>query len=237
MVAPYEVVQTHPPEWTDYINAPAARAWLMGYVRTDVPGYRELDDGGGVITCPSGEYRFDALLDAMSGVLPDPLALSAFGSVQTSGSEYTCTDRLGWLLGFGIEAGTGAPAGLDEARKFVPPACIPLIGATWTQVTDEADRRQTLDRHRRNQGYVWGGAAVWRARMDMSRYALEALKIGWCLRGKVTLGCADMIDTPISSTEPRGAITGYALGLDSVSWLDSIQSKARVEYSLVSEPL
>lgn len=243
MVAPYEVVQTRCP-WGSF--APA-RAWLLGYVRADAPGYREVTVDGGLTTAPSGEYRFDQYIGGI-----------AAGGKAYSDNAYGCTyfdsvaaldfpDRLGWLMGFGMEAGLGVSPPLNDgdgtlytdlfAAPFVSPAHIPLIGATWTQVTDEADRRQTLDRHRRNQGYVWGGAAVWRARLTMHRYALEALKIGWCLRGKVTLGYADMLDTPISSAEPRGAITGYALGLDSVSWLDPIQSRARVEYSLVSEPL
>lgn len=229
MTGPREVVQTAVPSaaWT-----PAA-AWLLGYVRTDAPGYREIDLGSVNIVAAAGDLRFDAwvaALDAASlAVNGDNITWSTSGQVQFSG-EFTYLDRSGWMAGLGVEAGQ---VGLNTS-VVVPPAGIPLIGATWTQVIDDADRRQLLDRHRRSQGYVWGSALLWRCKLVMHRYALEALQTGWCLRGKVTLGCADMLDTPISSTEPRGAITGYALGLDGVSWLDSIQQNARVEMTIVT---
>lgn len=225
MSAPREVVQTKPGEIFSATQDVAA-AWLLGHVRTDAPGYREVTEGGVLrLSTTLGDLRFDDYVTAMGATWTNYGAV-AFGDIPT------WTDRAGWLMGFG-EAGAVTYPGQSDSW-LIPPAGIPLIGATWTQVVGDADRRQLLDRHRRNQGYVWGSALLWRCKLVMHRYALEALQTGWCLRGKVTLGCADMLDTPISSTEPRGAITGYALGLDSVSWLDSIQQTARVEMTIVT---
>lgn len=241
MTGPREVVQTRCP-WGS--TQPAA-AWLVGYVRADAPGYREAVVDGALSVAVSGEYRFDAYIGGYAAA-GQSYNDNAYGCtyLDPAVASLSFPDRLGWLMGFGVEAGGNAPPANDGdgtvyatayAAPYVSPARIPLIGATWTQVVDDADRRQLLDRHRRNQGYVWGSALLWRCKLVMHRYALEALQTGWCLRGKVTLGCADMLDTPISSTEPRGAITGYALGLDSVSWLDSIQQNARVEMTIVTE--
>jgi hypothetical protein len=223
MTGPREVVQTKPGAIFTMTQEPA-RAWLLGHVRTDAPGYREVTEAGVLRRAASGEHRFDAYVTAIGATW------QTYGAVSFAGVP-TFTDRAGWLLGFG-EAGV-APNANQSSSFFVPPAGIPLVGATWEQVVDDADRRQVIDRHRRNQGYVWGDASLFRCKLVMHRYALEALQTGWCLRGKVTLGTASMLSTPISSIEPRGAITGYALGLDNVSWLDSIQGLARVELSIV----
>lgn len=232
MTGPREVVQTHPAVWDVATPVPAA-AWLLGYVRTDVPGYREILMDGVLYVVASGEYRFDDFIDAIDAVaVTDQQDWWDYGAVAGQGVPVTFPDRLGWVLGRGTEA--GASLADSGVIRFVPPAGIPLMGATWTKAETDADRRQILDRHKRNQGYVWGGASLWSCRLVMHRWALEALQIGWCLRGKVTLGCADMLDTPVSASEPRGAITGYALGLDSVSWLDSIQHTARVEMTIVT---
>lgn len=217
-----EVVQQEPGNLFSEVQTPAA-AWLLGYVRTDAPGYREVELDGVLSVVASGDHRFDDFVTASQGVW------NAYGGVSFNASEIGFPDRLGWLLGFG-----DARQVAYGSSKFIPPAGIPLMGATWTRVDSEADRRVIFDRHRRNQGYMWGAALVWRCKLTMHRWSLEALQTGWCLRGKVTLGCVGMLDTPISVSEPTGAITGYALGLDSVRWLDSIQQTAVVEMSIVT---
>lgn len=211
-------------------DLPTAAAWLLGYVRTDAPGYREIEFDGNLLVVPSGEYRADALVTAVNALVPD-IEWSVTGGISGLGAAAeTYPDRLGWLLGV-VDPAT---SNQFDVQTVVSPMAIPLMGATWTRVESEADRRVIFDRHRRNQGYMWGAALVWRCRLTMHRWALEALQTGWCLRGKVTLGCADMLDTPVSVSEPTGAITGYALGLDSVRWLDSIQQTAVVEMSIVT---
>ena len=217
-----EVVPSVVP-WADLSNA---QAWLYGYVRTDVPGYREIEKFGALTVVAAAEYRFDALVAELAGLT---LEQELTGQITTDTDRMTPRDRLGWLLGWGVEPGTE----VADSFPYIPPAGIPLLGATWTAIETDEDRRIVIDKYKRNQGYVWGGASIFQCKLDMHRWSLEALQTGWCLRGKVTLGCADMIDTPISSSEPRGAITGYALGLGSVSWLDSIQQTARVEMAIV----
>jgi hypothetical protein len=69
----------------------------------------------------------------------------------------------------------------------------------------------------------------------MTRWALQSLLTGWCLRGKVTAVCGNNT-TAIGPSESGGAITGFVLGLDRVSWLDpEHQRRAVVELSVVSE--
>lgn len=227
-----EVVQT-PAPWS---TLPAAAAWLLGYVRTDAPGYREVSRANvGLAVLASGEHRFDAYVSAYSTAWQtlggDAATWETTGRVVGTGDVPTFTDRTGYVLGFGDVVGQYYS---DDSTPFVPPAGIPLMGTTWTRVDSEADRRTIFDRHRRNQGYMWGGATVYRCKLTMHRWALEALQTGWCLRGKVTLGCVGQLDTPVSPSEPTGAITGHALGLDSVRWLDSIQQTAVVEMSIVT---
>jgi hypothetical protein len=102
-------------------------------------------------------------------------------------------------------------------------------------VTSEVERRQIVDRHRRNQGFVWGAADVFRCSLTMHRWALEALQTGWCLRGRVTLGGATKLSTPIGLSDPDGAITGYVLGVDGIEWLDQTQTHARVSMSIATD--
>ena len=130
---------------------PAAFAWLLGYVRTDVPGYRELVPSEGLaILASSTGYRFDALITAAAAAAPGAdIAWATDGSVQSD--NITCPDRLGWVFGWGTEAGATFS---NAVSYFVPPAGIPLMGATWTKVERESDRRQIIDRHRRNQGIM-----------------------------------------------------------------------------------
>jgi len=232
-----EVVRS-PVPWS---TLPAAKAWLLGYVRTDVPGYREISRGpGGASTMrlsvlASATYRFDAYFDAVDAAWQalggDPLEWTTAGQVTGTGDVMTYTDRLGWLVGMVNES----VSGVTDVGSFVPPAGIPLMGATWAEVTSEVERRQITDRHRRNQGFVWGTASVWRCVLTMHRWSLEALQTGWCLRGNVTVGGASKLSTPVGLTDPDGAITGYVLGVDGIEWLDQTQTHARVSMSLVTE--
>ena len=135
----------------------------------------------------------------------------------------------------GIVHDAGAVTTADTSSYFIPPAGIPLLGATWESVTSEVERRQIVDRHRRNQGFVWGASEVFKCSLTMHRWALEALQTGWCLRGKVTLGGATKLDTPVGLADPDGAITGYVLGIDGIEWLDQTQTHARVTMSIATD--
>lgn len=243
MTAPLEVL----PEPCPWSEVGVAQAYLLGYVRTDAPGYREIVEdplgGANLRVVASGERRFDDYIDAINAAFvdndtwywgPGGPDYADRGAVEGSENELVSGDRLAWLCGFGAEAG----ATFSDGRSiFVPPAGIPLMGATWDYVTEDAERQIIIDRHRRNQGFIWGGASIVRCSMTMHRWALGALMTGWCLRGRVTLGGAAVLDdTSFASGNPAGPIHGYALGLDGASWADRTQRSAHVDMSIVLTP-
>lgn len=227
---------------------PVASAWLWSWVNTEVPGYREAEfDGGGAVV-PSGHWRWDQFIDELN-TLADTIpvdrasvALEPSGAVRfeivVGAWSILWIDRMGWLLGFGLEAGTSDIDFVSNdvaLSRFVPPGGIPLLGAAWSEITLEHDLASVKDRHRRRFGYVAGAARIYRVTCTMTRWALQALLTGWCLRGKVSVVCGNNT-TPIGPTEPGGEITGFVLGLDRVSWLSSAhQRDARVEILIAAE--
>lgn len=231
-----EVVQT-PFPWADQ---PDAVAFLLGYVRCDADGYRSFDYEGSSVVVASGEYRFDAYVEAVeaacAAATPDPqLAWLSTGQVWGDNYQFEAGDRFAWLLGYGCECDTYST--FDQAYTFVPPAGIPLLGCSWTRVESDADRRVIIDEALRNQGYSWGGALLWRCTMTMSFQAVEALQTGWCLAGKVTLGTVSKLtaDEPVSLSDPQGYITGYVVGDPTISWRDNPQTVAVVELTIATE--
>lgn len=229
-----EVIQT-PAPWDDL---PTAAAWLLGYVWTADPGYRDFAAHSTAYQVTSAYHRFDAFLTAMnfgpfadsSDTVTDWFA-GGKGKFDEGGAGTTCssTDRLGWLIG------GGEAVGATLAPRFIPPAGIPLIGATWERVERDADRRKIADIYRRNQGYVWGAARLFTCRLYMHRYALEAFETGWCMRGKVTLGGRAKLNDPWSLTDPRGAITGYVVGVEAPEWHGQRQQNAVVTLTIATE--
>lgn len=235
---PFEI----PEEW------PVAQGWLYSWVDTSVSGYRaaEFDSVPAVVT--SGHLRWDLYVAEVNtlaqNVPPDGALVSLDSSgrvafVYEAGSwPIDWTDRMGWLLGFGAEAGTADVefVSSDVARsRFVPPGGIPCLGVSWSEVEVQSEAEAVLDKHRRRLGFVFGAARLWRLRLTMTRWALQSLLTGWCLRGKVTAVCGSNT-TAIGPSEPGGAVTGYVLGLDRVSWLDpEHQRRALVELTVCSE--
>lgn len=235
---PFEI----PEEW------PVAQGWLYSWVDTSVPGYRAFDmDGFGAVTVADGYWRWDLLMAEVASQVDALVAPGLFtersdGRLQFEFSGYgdpvIWTDRLGWLMGFGMESGSSdeelAAADLSCSR-FVPPGGIPCLGVSWREVEIQSEAEAIFDRHRRRQGFVFGAARLWRLRITLTRWALQSLLTGWCLRGKVTAVCGNNT-TAIGPSESGGAITGFVLGLDRVSWLDpEHQRRAVVELSVVSE--
>ena len=204
---------------------PTAHGWLYSWVQTEAPGYRKVDLNGTVYTATASHLRWDLYLADLSALLtaaPEAWAVAqdSTGKVTLGGdaADLTWTDRAGWLMGFGREAGSGESAITQTVSRYVPPGGIPCLGVTWDAIDIERDRELVLDRSRRQQGYAFGGCRVWRVRATMTRYALEALNTGWCLRGKITALGSNA--AAIAPGEPTGALTGYVLGLESVGWLD-----------------
>lgn len=224
---PGEVVPQAPASW------PKANAWLYSWPRSDHPGYRVIRVGG--VWCQVASttgQRWDLYVAALSTALSAAgwsAAIGADGRVTLSGSSAALSypDRLGWLLGMGTEAGLDEAAAASRVSRFVPPGGIPLLGATWDEVSLERERELVADRQRRQSGYVFGGARVWRWRLHLTRWALEALQSRWCLRGALTL--AGSTTTAIGSAVPGGALTGTALSLEGAPvWDGPTQTTCRV---------
>lgn len=210
---PGETAPAAPASW------PKANAWIYSWPRSDHPGYRTIRVGGTWCQVASTTgTRWDQYVAALStalGAAGWTATLGTDGRVTLAGSSAVLSypDRLGWLLGMGTEAGyTEGAAVASRVSRFVPPGGIPLLGATWDQVDVERERELVTDRQQRQSGYVFGGARVWRWRLTLTRWALDALLSRWCLRGKVTLYATSA--SAIASGTPDGYLTGYVMGLD-----------------------
>lgn len=225
---PGETAPAAPASW------PKANAWLYSWPRSDHPGYRVVRVGGTwcQVASTTGQ-RWDTYVAALSTALSAAgwsAAIGTDGRVTLSGSSAVLSypDRLGWLLGMGTEGGlTEGAAVTSRVSRYVPPGGIPLLGATWEEVSVERERELVMDRQRRQSGYVFGGARVWRWRLSLTRWGLEALRSRWCLRGKVTLAGSSI--TAIDSATPGGALTGYALSLEGApTWDGPTQTTCQV---------
>lgn len=214
-------------------------AWLYGYVDTDHPGYRKVTLGASAITVGAGYYRWDALVTAVNSAVSGAgwgLASTSTGiTTLTKGSgtaSVTWPDRLGWVLGFNTRPGTSEGTVGALTSRAVPPAAIPLLGATWDDVEVRKDTQFVVDRNLRGHGYVFGTSRVWRWRLVMSSGSLDALKTGWCLNGKVVISPANPTglgaDTAWSSSNTDGYVEGVPIGVESVRWIDSLQTVAEV---------
>lgn len=242
-VAAGEVVQTAPEidHATNLPLVPDAAGWLLGYVRTDAPGYRTFTAGGSPYTVASGTYRFDAFLAAMNTAVDGGVGETVTTWAPWGGFDYgaasvaieSADDRIGWLIGAGFDA-TETPASSQARPWFVPPAGIPLMGLSWEQVETDEDRRVILDESLRNQGYAWGSALLWRCTLTMHRYAFEALQTGWCLNGRVCLAGKNKLSDPISNSDPQGYIDGYVVGDPQVVWQGKQQLTAVVQMTIAS---
>lgn len=230
MIGPVDNLQTRP-EWQAQSTV---KYTLQGYVRTDVPGYRLVQIGASLIQVASGTYRWVDLITQLNTQLVAAgfagCDVSAgYGTEISTGTSDTLTfpDRLGWLLGYGTEAGASVPWTADPiAAPFVAPGGVALLGATWTEVILERERRAVLDRYRRSSGYVWGSARIWRLVLTMTRWALEALEAGWLRSGRVAVvpvGGAPVVYHP--ETAPGGYLDGYFVGVEKVKWLDPAQQR------------
>lgn len=224
MVAPLEV----PHELWPLTSTPEARAYLIGWVTTSVPGYREILADAVLEVAPTGATRIDNLVFSSVYLGPDESHGAFYFDDPTT---LVFPDRLGWLLGFGTEAGETAQS---NTSIYVPPGRIPLMGFTWTEIRSDAERQRIVDQHRRNQGYVFGQALIAQCKLTMHRWALGALLTGWCLRGKVTLGSITAFSEgwSLNGGQAAGFLTGYVLGIDSARWLDGIERTAEVVLSI-----
>tara|TARA_R100000995_G_scaffold33194_2_gene14940 strand:+ start:776 stop:1474 length:699 start_codon:yes stop_codon:yes gene_type:complete len=214
-------------------------AFLYGYVDTDAPGYRQVSLGGSVKTVAAGYYRWDAFITAINAAITS----AGWAIVSTSTGLTTLTkasgtaavvwpDRMGWLLGYDQPPNAAEGTVAAVQGRTVAPGAIPLIGATWDSVEIQKERQFVVDRSQRGHGYVFGTSRVWRWRLVMSEHALEALRSGWCLSGKVVVSAKDPTqlgaDSPWSTSNTDGYVEGVPVGVEGVRWLDTLQTVAEV---------
>lgn len=217
----------------------APTAFLYGYVDTGFAGYRKVSLGGSVKTVAEGHYRFDAYLTAVNSAISSAgwaVAASATGLVTLTKASGTAavvwTDRLGWLLGFDREAGDGEGTVGSVVARRPSPAAIPLLGATWDQVSITQERQFMVDRSQRGHGYVFGSARIWRWQLTMDHTALKALKTGWCLGDTVVVSAAGPTtigsDSAWSTSNTGGYMAGTPIGIESVQWIDTLHNTCTV---------
>ena len=163
-------------------------------------------------------------------------SINAQGAVVLSGSSAAIVfpDRLGALLGFNVEPGTAMGTLTSMTSTTVPLGGIPLFGASWQEVDVSRSVQYEVDRLSRTTGYNWGGAKLWRWRITVDSFGLDALRIGWCMRGKVRIQGYSATGTgtsyhPISSSNAIGYMEGWPLGISNIEWLDDSQSMAQVD--------
>ena len=225
----------------------SATAWIYGYIDTDVPGYRKVSIGGSVRTAAAGYYRFDAYL----GAITSATASDGFGmAVNSSGgctltkpmgsaAAVVWTDRLGWLCGMRADPGDSEGSVNTVTARMPSPACIPLLGATWDEVEIHKQREFKIDRQLRGHGFVFGGARLWTWRLTMDKDSLEALRTGWCLRGKIVISGKDPTqlhtDSAWSSSNTDGFLECRPVGIQRTRWLDVGHTIAEVELLVTTQ--
>ena len=218
-------------------------AWLYGYVQTLTPGYRKVSIAGTTYTVGATDGAgvvwptfISSLNSAISGASWTATTLSTGAVVLTSlgaAAAIVFPDRLGGLLGMVAQPGAAMGTHTSLTSSVVPYAGIPLYGATWAQVDVSRSVEYQSDRMGRQRGYVYGGARLWTWDLCMSKEALTALQTGWCLRTKIKIlgagtGGTGTVANPISSSNPIGELSGYPMGIQSISWRDDTQTIADV---------
>lgn len=233
-VEPPHLVQTP----AEFVTSKVAYS-LWGYVRTDVPGYREVQVGSYVVRVPSGTYRWDAFITALATELGGIGWISQINGNDTPGTirleqdggspgALMFPDRLGWLLGFGLEAGVSLPSGVLFEGAFIPPGGFPLIGAAWEEAEIDRDVQAQVSRLSRDAGFAWGSARIWRLRMTMSRWHLEAYRQRWLRAGRVAIVPTGYESTAWSGSQPKGHLDGYIVSDARVRWIDPLERIAEV---------
>lgn len=221
--------------------------WLVGWVPTDLAGYAQVTIGVTTSTVPSAYQNFPDWFAALRTELTTDsswtLAMADNGQITISGASAAITwpDRAGWLLGFNEEAGTAHAATTSLTAASVSPAAIPLISATWTRVFRERENKVTVDRQMRGHGYTFGGAAMWRFDVRMSREAATVMQRGgWFGKGKVivTKDKPDhtWADTGWSTSNTDGYIEGYMVGIEHGSWKADVRDTYTCRFVVAKAP-
>lgn len=230
----HDLIRDTPANWPD------ARAWIYGWIRTDVVGYRELKFGASTVTATSGTYRADQFVSQLATKFSSSnwtVSQAVTGKITLSKSSgaaevVTWTDRLGWMLGMAPGANYAEQSSTSIVSRWVPPMSIPLTGAVWSEVTIDREVETEIDRAGRRSGYVAGGARLWRWKVTCTRWALQAIQCGVVMSGKVTISPHPSVVTANDSTHPTGGVTGYIVRAGSPKWIGPNEDFAELELVL-----
>tara|TARA_R100000278_G_scaffold119544_2_gene101067 strand:- start:2247 stop:2948 length:702 start_codon:yes stop_codon:yes gene_type:complete len=222
------------------------QAFLYGYVQTLTAGYRQITIGGTTYTVAATAADgsvFPDFITALNTAISGSgwgAAINSNGSVTLSGSAAAVSfpDSLGLLLGLPYPPGNSAGTVTSLTSSSVAAPCLPLYGATWTEIEIERTVEYEVTRFARTHGYVYGGARVYSWELVMDRDTLQALRFGWCSRTRIRIegkatGATGTASNAISSSNPAGYLDGYPLGIQNVEWLDGVQQVAKVRLLVV----
>mgnify|MGYP003627393279 FL=1 len=208
--------------------------FLFCHVDTNVPGFRSLSAGATDSTVAAGYYDFESYITALNAALYS-LGWTCSFSTSTGLVTYTAgggasnllfNDRTGHITGMQSKGGDALYAAYGPYVSSVPPpGTLWLQGATWESVNIERERVLETTRHGRGFGYIWGGAKIWRWKLqihpksiipsDSGNFTTEQpLLSSFIAKGKVKLWMGN--SNAISETHPGGYLTGHVIGLDSI---------------------
>lgn len=207
--------------------------WLFGFVPTNVPGYREIICNGAHRNIGgSGLMNAEAWMTALGSPFGDIFDEEGYGQLvcDFGGLPVTFPDRSGCALGIVDRPGVALGAGYFYSAS-IPPIRIPLVGATWRDVTLDRETASRVDRHMRSGGWAWGGARVWRLVMVMHRWSVAALATGWVFRTRsiiTTDGGDPTSPGAMGAANPDGYLDGRLVQIEGVHWLAHTELMAEV---------
>ena len=211
--------------------------YLFSYMDTNIPGFRKFTVGATVCTVASGYHDFRAYVTAVNTALSGTNWTCSFststGLVTLDGtsaiSPLTFNDRAGIYLGLGMDATNSLGGGQSYQSSSHPPGCTHLYGAIWESVDIKRERVLETTRIGRGYGYVWGGAKLWRWKLQIHPSSVlrsadtnnatfsidKPLLHDFVSKGKIQLWMGD--DDTIASDQIGGKLDGWVIGLDSIN--------------------
>lgn len=221
---------------------PTPSAWLYGFIDTSVPGYRKMDVSIYAFTLADGYYSFPAYIDQLNTRLSTDFGSGGIATattdalgrviITTSHGDIEWTDRLGWMLGFDVTAGSDTGVALGPALTLTsdrpPAAAIPLMSVSWARIDRAIETTVAVDRRQRGHGYVFGDNELMRFKLLLHVQALRSLREGWCLSGQVIVSTKSpsefSTDSAWSTSNTDGYIQGYVVGMERGRWVDDTRT-------------
>jgi len=212
------------------------RGFLYAHIDTGLPGARSMRvNSATTVTLTESYYQFPDLVGQLNTQLSSLGWAASWSSssgkvtiTKSSGTALTWNDRLPVILGFDRTPGETESA--THSSLIQPRGAVHLLGATFEGIELKRELQIKTYRWRRSYGYAHFGAKLYRWRLTMHREGVEALEGGYCATGKITINMGD--DAALSAANPDGALTGYVVAVESVTFLGPTQEFAEVSLVL-----